>query len=94
MCVIGESLHFIEQSLGTAIVNINNNLWRAFSNQLTPFCNLNKEKSIKTKNKVVSMNMSSDLYQKKAMIAQKQSVNLKSKLKYPLGLLLLSLAEV
>ena len=78
---------FITERLGPT------KLMKSFSNELTPFGILNKEKTIKTKNKVVSMKMSSDLYRKITMIAQKQSVDLKTLLKYPLGSLLLSLAE-
>ena len=62
--------------------------------KLATFSSLHKTKIWKTKNKVIALKSSKDLFQKIAIIAQKISADMKSLFKYPLVPLPLALAEM
>ena len=62
--------------------------------KLATFSSLHKTKICKTKNKVIVLKSSKDLFGKIAIIAEKRSVYMRSLFKYPLVPLPLALAEM
>ena len=61
--------------------------------KLGTFKSINKIKVCKTKNKIMSLTSTRDLFSKIAIISQKRSVDLKTLFNYPLEALPLSLSE-
>ena len=61
--------------------------------QLSTFSSMNKVKVCKTKDKVIEVTASTDIFSKIAIIAQTRSIDLQPLFSYPLGAVPLSLAQ-